>query len=307
MTDVGDKVTLAHPRGFRRHIRQHHERQKQRRSQEGPAVAVLIPTAFYERIASRNWILQVVTNALWKHILFTRGIVPWPVDQVLGWSTETPIFGHQRKQLEKGICQLKTQLKTFATNFNTVLSCGASSSPTLHVQFIWISLGSSFQRPRQAFLIDATELPMMQESGQLSAGLATVSLSEDERRLSAHVMRQVMQAEAHEQALDWSTPPRHMYVAFGVTSNSMAKVYEKGKYETSDNANCILNRTTLRRDFTMAKLQSMVSTSFSRLIIRCLVKNPSVSVAATPTQAIDDDIIWLSLTPSLKCNRITVN
>ena len=159
------------PERRRRQQRRRPRREKTPAAVSTTATTFVIPDSFIERIPSTQWILHTAVKAIWAHILYSRGIVPWPVHQILASKTKTTTTTttiddnsnklqsktQQRQHIQRQrrvnhhIAKVRDSLVTVLQDLHEIFSCGAD------IQRVYLSWGTSFQRPRSIFWITMPE------------------------------------------------------------------------------------------------------------------------------------------------------
>lgn len=142
-------------------------------------------------------VLRIAAQAVYRYVLCSHGFSPLPIEQVLSLSM---IQNNQRQRMQQKIHRLRQQVMQFEKTFEKVLK---SNSDSL-IQCIMLSCGTSFARPRNLYLIDASCL----------ANDSTQVL-QDETPLARKVIRHVLQ---HDDTTSSSSPRQQLFLSIGIHS-----------------------------------------------------------------------------------------
>ena len=167
----------------------------------------------------KGWVVQVSTRVLWSHLLYTRGLLPLPVHQMLAPQTTTVSAAVKRKlsQTSASLDRLESEWRILGGTFPDI-------------QSVLISLGPSFSRAKECYLIDASELEHPADMLQ-GLKLDEQKLAKNEVSLSRKLLRQLMEAEMEDCACHKLASSYQLFVSFRVPSETATRLFEQGHDE----------------------------------------------------------------------------
>lgn len=302
----------------RRTTTQQSLREKRRKDRTASTLSVdfCIPTSFRSKV-SRDWILRVSTQALWKHVVYSRGLLPMTVDQILLHESDGNVKEHSRRpcsmqrQTARKLSKVRSSLEQFMADCNDVFS-------SLDIHYVLLQIGSSWARPKEAYLLDFNRLNQSDTS-------TNDSMTTEAYTLSTRLVRQFVTAEclvdselsAKELLASTrrSTSDR-LYATFGVRDQSFERLFpnksSSGTQEQSpaesSNVNvgeglvlfddqALLHKLILRRDFAVADfLSERKRHTMQRLAhIRVQERDTAREAASDPSSDSNNDMPWQDL------------
>jgi hypothetical protein len=97
-----------------------------------------------------SWVLSTATKVLVDHLLYARGLIPLSVLQ-LNQQYENDILNSP--SVRRKVSQCRSRLESWNREWNAV-----DDNLFAHCSFILISLGPSFSRPRESYVLNAANL-----------------------------------------------------------------------------------------------------------------------------------------------------
>ena len=144
--------------------------QQERRHQPHhlPPVTLCIPLALPATL-HRSWILQTSTQVLVEYLLYARGLIPMSVTQLhQEKAAPSPSLSCVRRKITRTLQRLESfqqEWETFLMMMTTTMSSSSSCPTTIatirRIPYILISLGPSFSRIQEYYLLDATGLLLL--------------------------------------------------------------------------------------------------------------------------------------------------
>jgi hypothetical protein len=262
--------------GSRSGIRGHRRGPRRRPERRQPVnweVDLGVPASFRATVA-RDWILTTSCTALWKHFLYTRGLISVPANQ-LGLPEQLQQNTLQQRRLsssQRKMLQTAEKIQKLQTDLEEVVT-----HDKLHVSYVLLTLGASWTRPKEVYLLDFTGLGtnaadatcqrLVDENKENVTTSTSTLLSRrtKEYTLSTRLIRQVVQAECDAEsdqtgrdllvAIQRASADQ-LSVTVGVTDCSFNELYreettqqQQASTGTSTNEPFILLKVIVRRDF----------------------------------------------------------
>jgi hypothetical protein len=263
------------------------KRQKRTSSLLQDAASMIVRLEFPLALPT-GWIVQLSTRVLWSHILYTRGLLPLPVHQILAPQTTTVSAAVKRKlsQTSASLDRLESEWKMLRGIFPDI-------------QSVLISLGPSFSRTKECYLIDASELKHPADVLQASQ-IDEQKMVKNEITLSRKLLRELMEVEMENCSCHKLASSYQLFVSFRVPSETASRLFEEGHDEQ-------INRLIIRHGFQYPpkRIYRHVNVQLSR-------KTPGIPSPLSSqtgegdhhTTANDDDTCWISLRTSIKGFRL---
>jgi hypothetical protein len=287
---VGDDVQsiFASKRQSKVKTRRHPKRQKRTPSLQDAASMIVrleLPLAL-----PKGWVVQVSMRVLWSHLLYTRGLLPLPVHQMLTPQTTTVSAAVKRKlsQTSASLDRLDSEYKMLGGTFPDI-------------QSVLISLGPSFSRAKECYLIDASELEHPADALQ-AFKLDEQKLAKNEISLSRRLLRQLMEVEMEDCTCHKLASSYQLFVSFRVPSETATRLFEQGHDEQS-------NRFIIRHGFQCPpkRVYRHVKVQLSRETRETPgLPSPlsSQSAEGDHDHSTANDTCWISLRTSIKGFRL---
>jgi hypothetical protein len=134
--------------------RSHHQQEQRTQCpklrRKAPHPITVIPFGLPPSLPTR-WILQTSTQGLVHYLLYARGLIPLSVGQLYQEDASISSSSQRRK-----ISQNKARLETWQDEWEAL-----SSTILDHCSYILISLGPSWSRTREYYVLDATGLEIV--------------------------------------------------------------------------------------------------------------------------------------------------
>ena len=251
-----------------------------------------LPIAF-----PRGNIIHVSAPTLWDYLLYARGLMPMPIHQLLEFGNNNSCMKGSAK---RKISQAKKNLQQLKDDWNLLRNLCPKMGMVL------LSLGPSWSRTKEAYLIDSTNLSnsadtnptISQQSAVKKFGGSSSQMSiKNQNILSRRLLRELVQVEAENCACHRLCGSYQLHVSFRVSSVVASELFEEKNDRWS-------SRLILRHGFDINTTQA--KTYRQGLIF--LERND----AAYLTNTVDtlhgnserDDGIWISLRSTIKGVRL---
>jgi len=249
-----------------------------------------VPSTFRATV-SRDWIIRLSTEALWKHLLYSRGVVALPIHQIL---VEQSSMDRKMKRVRDALLTLSADWKLIAHS-------------SLDIRYVLLQLGPSWTRPKEIYLIDFTRVELDDNAEMFEI------LPSKEYTLSTRWIREVVTAECQADSSLSSkevlsniqrASGDQLLVGIGVTESSLEELYSKEgvqveAIETMSDEAPVLHKLTVRRDFTIDWNKRGVQRT-AQLQLSSTSSNDDPCVEQTGMQ----DVVWLSLRSAVKGFRL---
>jgi hypothetical protein len=237
----------------------------------------------------KGWVVQVSTRVLYSHLLYTRGLLPLPVHQILAPQTTTVSAAVKRKlsQTSASLDQLESEWKMLGGIFPDI-------------QSVLLSLGPSFSRTKECYLIDASELEHPADADAVQASkLDEQKLAKNEIPLSRKLLRQLMEVEMEDCACHKLASSYQLFVSFRVPSETATRLFEQGHDE-------LINRLIIRHGFQYPpkRIYRQVNVQLSRETPGVPSQHSSQTGEGDHDHPTANDTCWISLRTSIKGFRL---
>jgi hypothetical protein len=235
----------------------------------------------------KGWVVQVSTRVLWSHLLYTRGLLPLPVHQIIAPQTTTVSAAVKRKlsQTSSSLDRLESEWKMLG-----------GMSP--NIQSVLISLVPSFSRTKECYLINASELEHPADALQ-AFKVDEQKLAKNEIPISRKLLRQLMEVEMEDCACHKLASSYQLFVSFRVPSETATRLFEQGHDEQ-------INGLIIRHGFQYPpkRIYRHVNVQLSRNTPEVPSPLSSQTGEGDCDHPTANDTCWISLRTSIKGFRL---
>jgi len=324
--DTDESVVVNGPQAATATAKSSHRRR--RRPERRPVtwnIAFGLPDPFY-KVTATDWILHTCCAAVWKHLLYARGLTPVPTHQLVVERTPTSTSGsrHRLSSNERKMIQTTLALDRLSTNCWLVVQ-------QLEVRYVVLTLGASWTRPKEVYLLDFTSLADVNDTADESekenitdSRVLDHNRNKKEYTLSTRLIRQVVQAECDAEsqvtgkellATIQRAATDQLSVTLGVTVASFLRAHARELDVATHTGPFVLPEVLVRRDFSIAGKRGVQRTARIRVFRRDDDGSPPVGNEQKDStdditreeelsRVEDHGITWLSLHSKVKGFRI---
>jgi hypothetical protein len=225
-----------------------------------------IPLSFYHQQENpREWTIQVATEALWKHWLYSRGLVGLPLHQIQQQgSSISPCENSQSRDgakqprqcsLGRAIQKMNLMLSNLESDWRDISHSG------LNIQYVLFSFGPSWARSKEMYRLDVSNLPHTNALEIKNAYADEMGPSRSTYTLSTRLIREVVNGECEADGLLSSREMLQLVnrgsadqfsLAIAITPTSYDRLYHRETSTNPPSSKRILDKLLLRRDYNPA-------------------------------------------------------
>lgn len=251
---------------------------KRRESRISPPIFVpfVIP-----RSLPLNWVLSTTITVLIDHLLYARGLIPLSIGQL-----NDEQKGNDETSKSASIRRKVSQCQSRLTSLKTIWNNATENSFFVECKYVLLSIGPSFSRSKEFFLIDATKMNAIDQTttaGKLPSPHALA------RRLLPKVM------ECNLPLPSRSACSYQLWVSVYISSETLEKVW-------NSNARTTMQTWVRRPGFQLSKL---IQKPNQRVVNIQLTRDSQNTINPQLPNNLNGGH-WLSLPTSIKGFRLVV-
>jgi hypothetical protein len=197
-----------------------------------------------------SWMIQTASRAIWRYLLYARGILPVAVHEILRAHDQVDVArkSNNNKIKNRKLRKTREALQQLDQDWNRLTSFMHSNHHQLEIVQVMIALGSSWRRPKEVHLLDfdfdwSSDAHLGNASSRTNEATGqdendgTVAILESlQHGLSSRLLRSAMQAEG-EAMINHGTnaptigPADQMTIFISVTATSYNDMYQQAQQE----------------------------------------------------------------------------